>query len=97
MLYDGGDGFVVATVVVVVVAVAVIPVVWGGVVLVATVELLFCRSPCDGRGDEENIFFKKLRNADNGPLFLFPVAPGATWSAVTGSGPWAVWPDVSVT
>jgi hypothetical protein len=25
------------------------------------------------------------------------VAPGATWSAVTGSWPWAVWPDVSVT
>ncbi len=97
MLYDGGDEFFVATVVVVVIAVAVVPVVWGGVVLVATVELLFCRSPCGCRGDEENIFLKKLRIDENGPLFLFPVAPGATWSAVTGSWPWAVWPDVSVT
>ncbi len=89
MLYDNFGGLLVATVVVVAVVV-IVSVVW----TVGFVD--FCRSSWRWE-DELNKRLKKLRIAFIGPPLLLFVVVDPTGSAVTGSGPWAVWRDVSVT
>ncbi len=84
MLYDNFGGLLVATVAVVVVVVTV-SVVWTGAFAV------FCRSSWRWE-DELNIRLKKFRIAFIGPPLLLFIVVDAT-----GSGPWVLWPDVSVT
>ncbi len=92
MLHDNTGGLVVATDVVVIV----VSVVWTAEFPV-TLVLPFRRSSCRWV-DELNIRLKKFRIAFIGPpLPLFVVARAGCSVVITGSGPWAVWRDVSVT
>lgn len=72
------------------------------VVVVVTVVLVFVALACACRGGFElKRFLKKLRIVVIGPVGVFAWAAaavfGATCSAVTGLGPWAVSADVLVT